>query len=44
MDLLNQESKIILNCNRLLNFLYYKKGIEFFEVNINEEYFKNQLD
>lgn len=44
MDLLNQESKIILNCNRLLNFLYYKKGIEFFEVNINDEYFKNQLD
>lgn len=44
MDLLNQESKIILNCNRLLNFLYYKKGIEFFEVNINDEGFRNQLD
>lgn len=44
MDLLKQESKIILNCNRLLNFLYYKKGIEFFEVNINDEGFKNQLD
>lgn len=43
MDLLKQESKIILNCNRLLNFLYYKKGVEFFEVNINEEGFENRL-